>query len=54
MIESIDLVPGDKGVYDVAIDGEVIFSKHDVGRHAEPGEVRALFEAHVGPPTFDG
>jgi hypothetical protein len=30
------------------VDGEVIYSKHSTGRHAEPGEVLALFRDYLG------
>ena len=39
-IRSWQLVPGTGGVFDVTVNGELIFSKQQVGRHAEPGEVR--------------
>ncbi len=40
-INSWKLVPGGGGVFDVWVNGDLIFSKKEVGRHAEPGEVRA-------------
>ena len=40
-IRSWQLIPGSGGVFDVTVNGELIFSKQAVGRHAEPGEVRA-------------
>ncbi len=40
-ISSWELVPGTGGVFDVTVNGELIFSKKAVGRHAEPGEIRA-------------
>ena len=48
VIESLTLVMGEKGVYDVKVDGDLIYSKHEAGRHAEPGEVLELFEKVVG------
>lgn len=48
-IDGLTLTPGPKGIFDVAVDGEVIFSKHAVGRHAEPGEVLELFKPVIGP-----
>ncbi len=44
IIESLTLVTGEKGVFDVTVDGELLYSKHAEGRHAEPGEVLRLFE----------
>lgn len=49
VIESLTLVTGTKGVYDVRVDGEFLYSKDDTGRHAEPGEVLKLFTELVGP-----
>lgn len=43
VIESLTLVTGAKGVFDVEVDGEVLFSKRSTGRHAQPGEVVELF-----------
>ncbi len=49
VIESLTLYTGDKGVFDVIVDGEILFSKHREGRYAEPGEVLELFAQRVGP-----
>jgi hypothetical protein len=38
--EAID-TPGEKSQFDVLVDGELVFSKQQAGRHAEPGEVLA-------------
>lgn len=43
-IRSWVLVPGTGGVFEVTVNGEKVFSKKALGRHAEPGEVRALIE----------
>jgi selenoprotein W-related protein len=45
VIESLTITPGGKGIFDVVVDGELLFSKKASGRHAEQGEVVALFEA---------
>lgn len=49
VIEELTVVTGAKGVFDVEVDGELIYSKHQTGRHAEPGEVLELFRARLGP-----
>lgn len=37
------LIEGSRGVFDVAVDGKRIFSKHEVDRFPEPDEIiRAL------------
>jgi selenoprotein W-related protein len=48
VIESLTLTPGSSGVYDVTVDGDLIYSKDETGRHAEPGEMLELFTAIVG------
>lgn len=49
IIEAIDLIPASKGRFEVTIDGELVFSKAALGRHAEPGEVVALAREKMGP-----
>ena len=41
-IEKISLIPGQGGVFEVKVDDKLIFSKIQLGRHAEPGEVVRL------------
>ena len=38
------LVKGGAGVFDVVVDEELIFSKHDAGRFPEPGEILSALE----------
>lgn len=49
IIKSFTLITGSKGVFHLVVDGETLFSKNHIGRHAEPGEVLKLFQAYVGP-----
>lgn len=35
----VKLIPSSGGVFEVSLDGAVVFSKKRVGRHAQPGEV---------------
>jgi predicted Rdx family selenoprotein len=55
VIEDLRLVTGSKGVFDVVVDGEVLYSKGVEGRHAKPGEVLERFRKLVGPdvPVYD-
>ncbi len=48
VIEDLRLHTGDKGVFDVAVNGHVLYSKAETGRHVEDGEVLRLFTEHVG------
>lgn len=54
VIDELTLVTGAKGVFDVEVDGELLFSKKAVGRHAEDGEVLRLFRERIVPgvPVF--
>lgn len=36
---AVELVEGKKGIFDVHVDGALVFSKYDEGRHAKPGEI---------------
>ncbi len=44
VIESLTFVTGSKGVFEVEVDGDVLYAKKVTGRHAEPHEVLGLFE----------
>ncbi len=48
VIEELRLVTGSKGVFDVVVDGETLYSKRAEGRHAEKGEVLERFRARFG------
>lgn len=48
IIDTLTFTTGSKGVFDVTVDGEVLYSKAASGRHADPGEVLELFtERHA-------
>jgi len=47
VISELVLVTGSRGVFDVEVDDRLLFSKHAVGRHAEPGEVLRLFREQI-------
>jgi selenoprotein W-related protein len=40
-IRSWRLIPSSGGRFEVVVNGELVFSKLALGRHAEPGEIRA-------------
>jgi len=48
LIESITLVPSDGGRFEVTVNGELLYSKLNTHRHAEPGEVLGLVRKLVG------
>jgi selenoprotein W-related protein len=43
-----ELIRGSGGVFDVRADGRLVFSKHDVGRFPEDGEVEAAIRTQRG------
>lgn len=43
-IKAISLIPSGNGLFEVMVNGNLIFSKESIGRHAEEGEVNRLLE----------
>jgi len=46
-IESLSLIPSDGGRFEVSVDGQLIYSKLETHRHADPGEVAGLVRKHL-------
>jgi len=46
-IESITLVPSDGGRYEISVNEQLIYSRLQTGRHAEPGEVVGLVKKYL-------
>lgn len=46
-IERFTLVPSDGGRFELSVNDKLIFSKLQLGRHAEPGEVIGLLRKHL-------
>jgi selenoprotein W-related protein len=54
-IEDWKLIPSTGGKFEVTVNDEVVFSKKQMGRHAEEGEVRAAIMKVLDtlrPPDF--
>jgi selenoprotein W-related protein len=49
IIKGVELIPSSKGRFEVILDGKLIFSKAELGRHAEPGEIAGLVRERIGP-----
>ena len=49
-IEAI-LHKGDKGIFDVVVDGERVFSKQETGRFPEDQEIVELLKPRPGPDS---
>jgi selenoprotein W-related protein len=41
------MLPATGGVYEVTVNGELVFSKKELGRHAEPGEIKAAIVSRL-------
>ena len=48
LIETITLVPSDGDKFEVSVNGQLLYSKLETHRHAEPGEVLGLVRKMVG------
>jgi selenoprotein W-related protein len=48
-IERLTLTPSTGGVFEVEVDGDLVFSKKALGRHAESDEVAASIREKAGP-----
>ncbi len=49
MLESVEVVAGSGGIFDVHVDGELVFEKRMLGRYPDPDDVLPLIREHVGP-----
>ena len=56
VIKSLTLITGTKGTFEVRVNDELVYSKKQLGRHAEPGEILQIFTDLVGPdvPRYPG
>ena len=48
VIETLTLVPSEGGRFEVTVNGQLLYSKLELHRHAEPGEVLGLVRKIVG------
>ena len=49
-ITEVVIVPGRGGVFEVDVDDRRVFSKAELGRHAEPGEILAAVQQAMPEP----
>lgn len=47
-VAEIALVPGRGGIFDVRIDGELVFSQKQAGRFPEPREIKDALRGRLG------
>lgn len=50
-ISKFTLVPSDGGRFEFSINGNLIFSKRELGRHVEPGEINQLMAKYIEEHT---
>ena len=48
LIEEVKLIPSDGGRFEVTANGQLLYSKLNLQRHAEPGEILGLVRKLVG------
>jgi selenoprotein W-related protein len=46
-IESLTIVPSDGGRFEISVNGQLLYSKLQTRRHAEPGEVVKLVQKYL-------
>jgi selenoprotein W-related protein len=47
IISDIELIPSDGGAFEIVVNGDLIYSQLETGRHADPPEILELFENHI-------
>lgn len=47
-IETLEIVMGTGGIFDVHVDGELVFTKSMLGRYPEPDDVVPLLREKLG------
>jgi selenoprotein W-related protein len=48
-IETVEIVTGAGGIFDVHLDGELVFEKSMLGRYPDPDDVIPLVRDKLGP-----
>ena len=48
MIGTLEVVPGANGIFDVHVDGELVFEKSMLGRYPQPDDVVPLLREKLG------
>ena len=48
MIGTLEVVTGSGGIFDVHLDGELVFTKSMLGRYPDPDDVLPLLRSRIG------
>jgi len=51
-LESVDVIAGTGGVFDVHVDGALVFWKKMLGRYPDPDDVLPLIRERIGPEVM--
>jgi len=49
IIEAVEMVPSSGGRFEVSLDGDLIYSKASLRRHANAGEIANIVRDRIGP-----
>lgn len=52
ILESVEVIAGTGGIFDIHVDGELVFEKRMIGRYPEPDDVLPLIRARIGPEVM--
>ncbi len=47
IISDIDVIESDGGAFEIKVNEDLIYSKLETGRHADPPEILELFKAYI-------
>ena len=48
-LSAVEIVTGDGGIFDVHVDGDLVFEKKMLGRYPDPDDVVPLLREKLGP-----
>ncbi len=52
MLESVDVIAGTGGIFDIHVDEDRVFEKRMLGRYPEPDDVLPLIRERIGPEVM--
>ncbi len=47
LVSDIELIESAGGAFEIKVDGDLIYSKLETGRHADPPEILGLFKEYI-------
>lgn len=46
-VDKLELIPSSNGVFEISLNKELVFSKKELDRYPEAGEIKALLEKQI-------